>query len=84
MVVGQYVLAVVSNKCDLCNANDIADEFHVLLKCTFFNDERKKLLGKSQFRHTNTLLFSQIMNTSNSKKLVNLGRFMKIIASVHS
>ena len=84
VVVRQYDYTLDSNICTLCDSNDVADEFHVLLKCTFFNDERKKLLGKSVFRHANTLLFSEIMNTNDTGKLANLGRFMKIIASVHS
>ena len=62
----------------------MADEFHVLLKCRFFKDERKTVLGKSVFRHANTFLFSEIMNTNDTRKLANLGKFIKIIASVHS
>ena len=26
-------------KCTLCNLNEIGDEFHYLLKCSFFTDE---------------------------------------------
>jgi hypothetical protein len=30
--------------CDICNLNNIGDEFHYLFECTFFENERKKLL----------------------------------------
>jgi hypothetical protein len=28
--------------CDICNLNNIGDEFHYLFECTFFENERKK------------------------------------------
>jgi hypothetical protein len=30
--------------CDLCNKEELGDEFHYLFNCTFFKDERKKNL----------------------------------------
>ena len=32
--------------CTLCNAGLIGDEFHYLLECTYFNDDRKTFLGR--------------------------------------
>ena len=28
--------------CDLCNKEELGDEFHYLFNCTFFKDERKQ------------------------------------------
>jgi hypothetical protein len=30
--------------CDLCNKEELGDEFHYLFNCTFFKDERKKFI----------------------------------------
>jgi hypothetical protein len=30
--------------CDLCNKEELGDEFHYLFNCTFFKDERKKII----------------------------------------
>ena len=34
--------------CNLCNEHVIQDEYHILMKCTHFNNERKQLLDKIQ------------------------------------
>lgn len=70
-----------SPKCSLCNANEIGDEFHFILKCEFFREERKNLLGKYVIRGANSVVLTNIMCTQNVRKLVNLSRFMRIIMS---
>ena len=30
--------------CELCNSNEIGDEFHYIFNCEFFNNERLKFL----------------------------------------
>ena len=41
--VGRYVnLERKDRKCELCNVNDIGDEFHYLLVCIYFDSDRKK------------------------------------------
>ena len=29
--------------CDICNKNQLGDEYHYLFNCTFFNNEKKSL-----------------------------------------
>ena len=50
--------------CSLCDSDRTGDEFHVLLNCEFFKEERKIMLlvGKERFYHAIMLLFSEIMN----------------------
>ena len=42
----RYDNLVYSPECTLCDSGEIGDEFHVLLKCPFLKEERRKLLGK--------------------------------------
>ncbi len=50
--------------CTLCNSNT-TDEFHVILKCSFYRDERKKFLGKHVFAPANIYTLARIMSTTN-------------------
>ena len=64
--------------CNLCTGNLLGDEFHHLLECTYFTEERKKYLPKFYLRHVNTLKFQKLMSTENMKLLKQLSRFMSI------
>ena len=63
-------------KCNLCNSNLIGDEFHYLLECHFFNDERKALLPTINRKNLNCITFSRIMNEERPLKLKNLCLFL--------
>lgn len=66
-------------KCLLCQSNQIGDEFHYLLECSFFLNERKQFVEPYYFRRPNILKYSQLLNITNESKLVRLSKFMKII-----
>ena len=69
--------------CSLCDRNDAGDEFHVLLVCPFFRDERKKLLAKYVFLNPNTQTIACIMSTKSRVKLMDLIKFVRIIMSCY-
>ena len=73
--------AIENTVCTLCNINDTADEFHVILKCSFFQEERLKLLGKRVFTPANMFSLKSVMCSKSSKKLSDLSRFMRIVMS---
>ena len=54
----------------------LGDEFHYLLECTYFTEERKKYLPKFYLRHVNILKFQKLMSTENLKLLKQLSRFI--------
>ena len=58
--------------CNLCTGNMLGDEFHYLLECTYFTEERKKYLPKFYLRHVNILKSQKLMSTENLKLLNNL------------
>ena len=66
--------------CPLCNVRDIGDEFHYLLKCPYFNEERSRYVQKNK-RITNTLLFKNILSNDDPKYLKSLCKFLRIIMS---
>ena len=66
-------------KCNLCESNDIGDEFHFLLICPTFATERKSLLKPYYFRRPNIIKYKELLNTRNKKVLLNLAKFVKSI-----
>ena len=67
--------------CNLFTGNMLSNEFHYLLECKYFIEERKKYLPKFYSRHVNTLKFQKLMSTENLKLLKQLSRFISIVLS---
>ena len=64
--------------CHLCQS-DIGDEFHFILKCTFFNDQRLRYIKPDYRNHPNVCKMSELMNHPNKNALKNLTSFVDII-----
>ena len=67
-------------KCNLCESNDLCDEFHVLFLCKHFEESRKKYLKKNYYCKPSTLKMYTLFN-SHGKQLANLAKFIRIIMS---
>ena len=68
--------------CTLCDEGLVGDEFHYLLECSYFNDERKNLLGEDYCIRPNIIKYTNLMNTKNVPVLRNLCHFIKIIFAI--
>lgn len=68
--------------CDLCNSSELGDEFHYLLQCSYFSNERCKMLSYDIYTRPNTDKFKDLLCTDDYITLVKLARFCKIILSV--
>ena len=68
--------------CNLCNEGLVGDEFHYLLECNYFNDDRKNLLGDEYCVRPNVIKLKKLMNSKNVPVLRKLCHFIKIIFSV--
>ena len=68
--------------CTLCDEGLVGDEFHYLLECSYFNDERKNLLGEDYCIRPNIIKYKNLMNTKNVPVLRNLCHFIKIIFAI--
>ena len=66
-------------KCNLCTTNDVGDNFHYLMVCPYFNDDRRRFLPKIYFTRPNILKFQEIMAITNKKQLYNLCKFVQIL-----
>ena len=68
--------------CDLYNKEELGDEFHYLSSCTFFKDERKKIIPEYIYNVPNTISFSELMNSDDKYVLIGLSKYAKIVMSV--
>ena len=63
--------------CVECTQSEIGDEFHYIINCPFFADQRRTYLLKYCHIHTSAPNFRSIMN--DKTKLRNLANFIEII-----
>ena len=66
-------------KCFLCNDNEIGHEFHYLLTCPYFANERYIFLKHYYYRRPNIYKYKVLMNSRNKLILCNLAKFINII-----
>ena len=65
--------------CNLCNKNALGDEYHVLLECDFFATQRRLFIPRYYWNHCNSLKFSSLLSTNNTKLLKKLSDFVAIV-----
>ena len=68
--------------CDLCNMHALGDEFHYLLECKFFKNERKHFLPGQFIVHPNSVKLHDLLNTDDNRVLFRVAKFCKILLSV--
>ena len=71
-------------KCNLCTSNSIGDEFHYLLQCPYFKQDRLRLIPACYWERPNILKYRNLLCSNNETCLVNLSKFMGIIMKVFS
>ena len=67
--------AISERTCQLCK-KDLGDEFHYLLQCENFKNERKLYLKPYFLRFPNIIKFNQLMNITNKIELKKLCTFI--------
>ena len=55
--------------------NFIQDEYHIVLKCAYYNEVRRKYY---KHRHLNMYKFQELINKSNKRDIFRLMIFIKI------
>ncbi len=75
---------ISERKCTLCNLNDVGDEFHFLLKCPFFESDRKTYIKKYYFCRPNMLKYKELLLSSSTIVLKNTSKFMQILMNTVS
>ena len=66
-------------KCNLCQLNDVADEYHYLLKCPHFIHTRKRLIPSVQENNVNSIMYKKLMNETDERKLISLAKYIKLV-----
>ena len=66
--------------CNLCNLQEIEDEFHTVIRCPFYNDIRNQYLcdflnNNKNIRLYNVQDFYMLMGTEDSEKILKLTKF---------
>ena len=65
-------------KCTFCH-NDIGDEYHYLLTCNNFSNERNRFLKPYYYVNPNVLKYNELMNSTNVQTLKNICMFVDIL-----
>lgn len=65
--------------CQVCNKNELGDEFHYLFNCDYFNRSRLKFLPLWSFQSPNTVKFEKLLISDDRTVLTKLALFIKII-----
>ena len=65
--------------CILCNENMIGDEYHYIMQCKYFDNERKEYIDRKYLINCNTEKFKLIMNQTQKSKLRKLCTLIRII-----
>ena len=69
----------IDRKCTLYKDSDIQDEYHIVLKCAYYNEVRRKYIKSYYYRHPSTYKFQELMNTSNKRDAFRFNDIYKII-----
>lgn len=73
-----YNIEREKRKCNLCKL-DIGDEFHYIINCSHFREERNKFINRNFSIRPNIILFTEIMSSTNRTDLINLCKFIRIL-----
>ena len=65
--------------CNLCNSEDLGDEFHYLFICKKFESERNLYIPKFYCAQPNTLKMKNLFESKNKKTQLNLRNFIAIL-----
>ena len=71
-------IPIEERKCTLCN-DGVGDEFHYILECKHFNEQRRKHINAYYIHNPNTLKFHSLMNDSSRNNMFRLCQFIELI-----
>ena len=69
-------------KCNLCNLEDIGDEYHYVMRCPIFDELRKLYIPKYFFVRPSVFKFVELMKMEDKHTLFKMARFFKDIMNV--
>jgi hypothetical protein len=64
--------------CNMCNNNDIEDEYHFILECSKFVEIRRKYIKPYYCINPSAFKITQLLSLQNIKELNNLGKYLYV------
>ena len=65
--------------CTHCNKNELGDEFHYILDCPFFEQDRNIYIPKYYYSRPNVLKYSLLLSSKEKSELIKLSKFINHI-----
>ena len=65
--------------CELCQKNQIGDEYHYIFECTNLSEKRTSLLPKHLIERSNIIKFKNLMTSERKPILQKLCKFIRYI-----
>ena len=63
--------------CQLCDSNEIEDEFHFIFKCTYYDQVSNRYIKPFYRNRSNMIKFIQLLNTQNKNATFTLCKYIK-------
>ena len=68
-----------TDKCTLCDLNARGDEYHYILICPFFKQNREMYLKCYYYNRPSLIKFEQLFSSNNASTISKLAKFVKDI-----
>ena len=65
-----------NRQCTKCNLLDIEDEYHFILKCPYYNDNRTLYIKPYFFTRSNVYKLTQLLGSTNTRTYCSLGKYL--------
>ena len=65
--------------CTHCNKNELGDEFHYILDCPFFEQDRNIYIPKYYYSRSNALKYKLLFSSKKKSELIKLSKFINRI-----
>ena len=68
-----------SRICTHCHKNELGDEFHYILDCPFFEQDRNIYIPKYYYSRPNVLKYKLLLSSKKKSELIKLSKFINHI-----
>ena len=75
---GRDRIEKAQRKCIYCTSNDIEDELHFVIKCSFYNDIRIRFIFNYSYTKSIVLKCTDLVRSNNKRQVNNLGKFINL------
>ena len=74
---GRYNIERGKRICQMCDMNDVEDEYHFILKCLFYTNLRHLYIKNYYWSKPSVFKLVQLLSVQNRKELCNIGKYLK-------